>query len=176
MHDALVSRYGPVLVIFWIGAMKFTAYEANGIQPLVANSPIMGWLYRCSQRARIFRFTRSSGNCHRSDDWAALAIAASVGYRERAGDTDVSNDAELSIFDTRLGAQLGRIPGFSSGSGTVLVKRYRITRRVHLVIGRVAGIHRCEQKLRRERERRRVLHGPSSRAESTIRNALPRNC
>jgi hypothetical protein len=30
--------------------------------------------------------------------------------------------------------------------------------------------------LRRERERRRVLHGPSSRAESTIRNALPRNC
>ena len=42
---ALVSRYGLVLVIFWIGAMKFTAYEANGIQPLVANSPFMGWLY-----------------------------------------------------------------------------------------------------------------------------------
>ena len=42
---ALVSRYGLVLVIFWIGAMKFTAYEANGIQTLVANSPFMGWLY-----------------------------------------------------------------------------------------------------------------------------------
>jgi uncharacterized membrane protein YkgB len=40
-----VIRYGLVLVIFWIGAMKFTAYEANGIQPLVANSPLMGWLY-----------------------------------------------------------------------------------------------------------------------------------
>ena len=40
-----VIRYGLVLVIFWIGAMKFTAYEANGIQPLVANSPFMGWLY-----------------------------------------------------------------------------------------------------------------------------------
>lgn len=39
-------RYGLVLVIFWIGAMKFTAYEANGIQPLVANSPLMGWMYR----------------------------------------------------------------------------------------------------------------------------------
>ncbi|HXV81486.1 MAG TPA: DUF417 family protein [Candidatus Binatia bacterium] len=38
-------RYGLVLVIFWIGAMKFTAYEANGIQPLVANSPFMGWVY-----------------------------------------------------------------------------------------------------------------------------------
>ena len=38
----IVIRYGLVLVIFWIGAMKFTAYEANGIQPLVANSPLMG--------------------------------------------------------------------------------------------------------------------------------------
>ncbi len=38
-------RYGLVLVILWIGAMKFTAYEANGIQPLVANSPFMGWVY-----------------------------------------------------------------------------------------------------------------------------------
>jgi reactive chlorine resistance protein C len=41
----IVIRYGLVLVIFWIGAMKFTAYEANGIQPLVANSPLMSWLY-----------------------------------------------------------------------------------------------------------------------------------
>ena len=41
----LVSRYGLVLVIFWIGAMKFTSCEANGIRPLVANSPLMGWLY-----------------------------------------------------------------------------------------------------------------------------------
>jgi len=37
-------RYGLVLVVAWIGAMKFTAYEANGIQPLVANSPFMGWV------------------------------------------------------------------------------------------------------------------------------------
>lgn len=40
-----VLRYGLVLVLAWIGAMKFTAYEAAGIQPLVANSPVMGWLY-----------------------------------------------------------------------------------------------------------------------------------
>jgi len=26
--------------------MKFTAYEAGGIQPLVANSPLMSWTYR----------------------------------------------------------------------------------------------------------------------------------
>lgn len=40
-----VSRYGLVLVVGWIGMMKFTAYEANGIQPLVAHSPLMGWMY-----------------------------------------------------------------------------------------------------------------------------------
>jgi uncharacterized membrane protein YkgB len=39
-------RYGLVLVIGWIGAMKFTAYEAAGIQPLVASSPLMRWLYQ----------------------------------------------------------------------------------------------------------------------------------
>jgi hypothetical protein len=36
-----VLRYGLVLVVGWIGLMKFTGYEANGIQPLVAHSPLM---------------------------------------------------------------------------------------------------------------------------------------
>ena len=40
-----VIRYGLVVVLFWIGAMKFTGYEAQGIQPLVANSPLMSWVY-----------------------------------------------------------------------------------------------------------------------------------
>lgn len=38
-------RCGLVLVIAWIGAMKFTAYEAAGVQPLVASSPLMNWMY-----------------------------------------------------------------------------------------------------------------------------------
>ena len=42
---ALLLRYGLVVVIGWIGAMKFTAYEAEGIQPLVANSPLLSWAY-----------------------------------------------------------------------------------------------------------------------------------
>jgi reactive chlorine resistance protein C len=46
--DAVASflgRYGLVLVIGWIGALKFANFEAHQIQPLVANSPFMGWLY-----------------------------------------------------------------------------------------------------------------------------------
>lgn len=40
-----LARYGLVVVLAWIGLMKFTAYEAEGIRPLVANSPLMSWVY-----------------------------------------------------------------------------------------------------------------------------------
>jgi uncharacterized membrane protein YkgB len=43
---AHVSRYGLVLTLLLIGILKFNASEAQGIQPLVANSPLMSWLYR----------------------------------------------------------------------------------------------------------------------------------
>ena len=38
-------RYGLVVVLVWIGGMKFTAYEAEGISGLVSNSPLMSWAY-----------------------------------------------------------------------------------------------------------------------------------
>jgi uncharacterized membrane protein YkgB len=38
-------RYGLVLVLLWIGGMKFTAYEAEGIRPFVENSPLFAWAY-----------------------------------------------------------------------------------------------------------------------------------
>jgi len=41
----LLARYGLVIVILWFGVMKFTNYEALGIQPLVSESPFMSWLY-----------------------------------------------------------------------------------------------------------------------------------
>jgi uncharacterized membrane protein YkgB len=41
----VLARYGLAVVIGWIGLLKFTSYEAQGIQPLVANSPFMSWLY-----------------------------------------------------------------------------------------------------------------------------------
>ncbi len=42
---AKVIRYGLVAVLLWVGLLKFTAYEAEGIQGLVANSPLMSWTY-----------------------------------------------------------------------------------------------------------------------------------
>jgi uncharacterized membrane protein YkgB len=40
-----LARYGLVVVVGWIGLMKFTAYEAEGIRLYVTNSPLMSWVY-----------------------------------------------------------------------------------------------------------------------------------
>ena len=41
----LLARYGLVIVIAWFGGLKFMEYEAQGIQPLVSESPLMSWMY-----------------------------------------------------------------------------------------------------------------------------------
>jgi uncharacterized membrane protein YkgB len=38
-------RYGLVLILLWIGGMKFTAVEAQAIRPFVENSPLLAWTY-----------------------------------------------------------------------------------------------------------------------------------
>ena len=38
-------RMGLVIVLFWIGGLKFATYEADSIVPLVANSPLTSFLY-----------------------------------------------------------------------------------------------------------------------------------
>lgn len=42
---AFLARYGLVVVIAWIGVLKFTDFEAQGIAPLVSSSPFMSWVY-----------------------------------------------------------------------------------------------------------------------------------
>lgn len=39
------TRLSVATVLGWIGAMKFTAYEAGAIEGLVASSPLTAWLY-----------------------------------------------------------------------------------------------------------------------------------
>jgi uncharacterized membrane protein YkgB len=46
-------RYGLVLVLLWIGAMKFTAYEAEGISGFVSNSPLMFWAYQLFSKGQF---------------------------------------------------------------------------------------------------------------------------
>lgn len=39
------TRIGLVLVLVWIGGLKVAKYEADGIVPFVANSPLMSFFY-----------------------------------------------------------------------------------------------------------------------------------
>lgn len=40
-----VLRYGLVALLLLWGSMKFTAFEAESIRPLVEHSPLLSWLY-----------------------------------------------------------------------------------------------------------------------------------
>lgn len=52
MLGADITRIGTygifaslTVIYFWFGGMKFTAYEAQGLVPLVENSPLVSWMY-----------------------------------------------------------------------------------------------------------------------------------
>ncbi len=40
----VVARTGLIVVLLWIGGLKAFQYEAQGIVPFVANSPLMSFL------------------------------------------------------------------------------------------------------------------------------------
>lgn len=41
-----LTRLGLIVVLLWIGGLKIFRYEADGIVPFVANSPLMSFLYK----------------------------------------------------------------------------------------------------------------------------------
>jgi uncharacterized membrane protein YkgB len=41
----IVIRYGIVIAVGWIGALKYTNYEERGIESLLVNSPLISWAY-----------------------------------------------------------------------------------------------------------------------------------
>ena len=80
-----IARYGLVIVLLWIGGMKFTAYEAEGIRPLVANSPLMSWVYRVMSVggfSSLLGWSRSLSGCSsRSDRYGRWARPWAAGSR-----------------------------------------------------------------------------------------------
>jgi uncharacterized membrane protein YkgB len=43
---SFVLRYSLVFLLVFFGALKWTAAEARGIEPFIANSPLFAWLVR----------------------------------------------------------------------------------------------------------------------------------
>jgi uncharacterized membrane protein YkgB len=43
--SGLVLRYSLVVVVLWIGCLKFTAYESKGVFNHASHSPLLAWAY-----------------------------------------------------------------------------------------------------------------------------------
>jgi reactive chlorine resistance protein C len=119
---ALVLRYGLVLVIGWIGLMKFTGYEAKGIEPLVAHSPFMSWMYSFLS---VQTFSDALGVVE-------VTIAISIGLRPwSAKASALGSAAAVIMFLTTLSfllstpgwePSLGGFPSLSALPGQFLLK------------------------------------------------------
>lgn len=115
-------RYGLVLVLAWIGAMKFTAYEAISIRPLVANSPFLGWVYYV---VSIQAFSNVLG-------FVELAMAMLIALRPLSAVlAAIGSGAAAVMFLTTLSflfstpgweQSLGGFPGLSVAPGQFLLK------------------------------------------------------
>jgi uncharacterized membrane protein YkgB len=120
---AFLIRYGLVLVLGWIGAMKFTAYEAEGIKTLVETSPFMSWMYK------VFSLQATSNVI----GIAELTAAALIAIRPLAPKLSAIGSVlavftfltTLTFLFTLPGweASLGGFPALS-GSGGFLAERY----------------------------------------------------
>jgi Protein of unknown function, DUF417 len=94
-----VSRYGLVITLLSIGVLKFTAGEAQGIQPLVANSPLMFWLYRIFSLQR-FQSNRSYRNRRCCAYRRAAVLRKALFHRQHWRHHYVRADGEFSLLDT----------------------------------------------------------------------------
>jgi len=118
-----VLRYALVAMLLFFGAFKFTAVEANAIQPLVANSPLVSWLYSIASLRAV------SDGIGAAEIAFALLIASrrispalsAIGSIGAAGLFVVT----LSFLVTTPGAWVS-VPGFpvpvTSGTGAFLIK------------------------------------------------------
>jgi uncharacterized membrane protein YkgB len=118
----ITTRYGLVLVLLWIGAMKFTSYEASGIEPFVANSPLISWLYS------LLSLQATSNLIGVVEIVAGLAIASLPLSARFAA---IGSAVGVAIFSTTLTflfttpgweASLGGFPALSALPGQFLIK------------------------------------------------------
>jgi uncharacterized membrane protein YkgB len=90
-------------VLAWIGAMKFAAYEAMGIQPLVSRSPLVGWMYHFlstpsfSTMLGFIEIGTAALMALRSLSPKASAVGSVLANRT------LRNDPLLFLFDSRGG-------------------------------------------------------------------------
>src|SRR5215218_4902285 len=145
---AFFIRYGLVLVLGWIGAMKIKAYEAEGIKSLVETSPFMSWMYR------VFSMQATSNVIGVAELVAALLIAIRPLSAKLSA---IGSVLAVFTFLTTL-TFLFSLPGWEkslggfpalSGSGGFLLKDVVLLGAALFTLGdSLAGILRSSAKIR----------------------------
>ena len=120
----LLLRYGLVVAIGWIGVMKATHYEAVGIQPLIAHSPLLSWGYSVWS---VDHFTMIIG----ATELIIVALLAVRPWFPRA--SALGSLGAICMFLTTLSfilttpgwePSLGGFPALSGGVGEFLIKDF----------------------------------------------------
>ena len=132
-------RYSIALVLFWIGAMKFTAYEAAAIEGLVASSPLTAWMYAVTD-------LRGAANLIGLIE-VATALALVLGPLNRrvaiggAIAAIITFTITLSFLLTAPGweASLGGFPALSVVPGQLLLKDVVLLAASVSLLGRAVG-------------------------------------
>lgn len=118
-HAILAST---ITVLVWIGAMKFTGYEAGAIEGLVASSPLTAWLYS------VLSLQGAANLIGSIEIVTALTLIAGVRYKAAA---IVGSLAAIATFAVTLSflftapgweASLGGFPALSVVPGQFLLK------------------------------------------------------
>ena len=115
-------RLSVVLVLGWIGAMKFTAYEAGAIEGLVASSPLTSWLYS------VFSLQGASNFIGTVEIATAVALLFAPVHRlvavAGAAAAAITFTVTLSFLFTAPGweGSLGGFPALSVVPGQFLLK------------------------------------------------------
>jgi uncharacterized membrane protein YkgB len=133
------TRYSIVIVLGWIGAMKFTAYEAGAIEGLVASSPFTAWLYS------VFDLQGAANLIGTIEIATALALLLAPLHRQIA---IVGAAAAIVTFAVTLSFQfsapgweatLGGFPALSVVPGQFLLKDVVLLAASVSLLGRALG-------------------------------------
>jgi uncharacterized membrane protein YkgB len=121
---SILLRYGLVVAIGWIAAMKGTEYEAKGIQPLIAHSPLLSWGYSIWT---VHHFTMIIG----ATELVIVALLAIRPWFPRA--SAIGSIGAICMFLTTLSfilttpgwePSLGGFPALSGDVGEFLIKDF----------------------------------------------------
>lgn len=134
-------RYSVVIVLAWIGAMKFTAYEAGAIEGLVASSPLTAWLYS------VLSLQGASSMIGSIEILTAVALVLGAKFRPLAVVGALAAIATfaltLSFLFTAPGweASLGGFPALSVVPGQFLLKDIVLLAAAISLLGRALSRH-----------------------------------